>query len=263
VMIIGGGVDMPYIGFDLPLLFATVPLAVLTAVYFRFRYVKRIDVEEVVAKLPRPVYDKHGMKLFVPILLVVALMAGIRFFPQHVPDIGVPLIFVLGALSGWGTGERFRPLEIAREAIRGALPVMGILVGVGMFVQIMTLTGVRGFIALGALQLPSTYLYLGIALMMPAFGSAYASASVIGVPLVFVFLGRDEIVVTSALSLLAGIGDLMPPPALLCVFSAQLVGVKNHFAILRESIIPIVASIIVGVLMLIYASDIGVFLNSL
>jgi hypothetical protein len=140
------------------------------------------------------------------------------------------------------------------------MPIMSILIGVGMFVQIMTLTGVRGYIALSALQLPSALLYIGIALIMPAFGSAYASASVIGVPLVYVFLGRNEIVVASALSLLAGIGDLMPPPSLLCVFSAQLVGEKNHFRILKESIIPIIVSLTVGVLFIIFAEKIGSWL---
>ena len=119
---------------------------------------------------------------------------------------------------------------------------MAILAGVGMFVQIMTLTGVRGFIAVNALKLPEALLYAGIALAMPAFGSAYAASSVLGVPLVYVFLGRNEIVVTSGLSLIAGLGDMMPPPSLLCVFAAQLVGEHNHYRILRESLPMIIFS---------------------
>ena len=148
-----------------------------------------------------------------------------------------------------------------RVAIREALPIMTILVGVGMFVQIMTLTGVRGYIAVSALELPQALLYLGIALIMPAFGSAYAAASVLGVPLVYVFLGRNEVVVTSALSLIAGLGDLMPPPSLLCVFAAQLVGEKNHFRILKESAPLIVVSLIVGILMIMYAGHLGALLR--
>jgi GntP family gluconate:H+ symporter len=257
VMIIGGGVDMPYIGFEEPLLLLSFPLAIATALYFRFRYVKRIDIDQVMAKLPASSYERHKWKLFLPLVVIVVLMVGIRVIPQAIPDIGIPLIFIIGVLSAFGTGEKFNLYRLSREAIREALPIMSILIGVGMFVQIMTLTGVRGYIALGALQLPSALLYIGIAVIMPAFGSAYAAASVIGVPLVYVFLGRNEIVVTSALSLIAGIGDLMPPPSLLCVFAAQLVGEKNHFKILRESIIPIVAALVVGVLVIIYAEQIG------
>jgi len=209
------------------------------------------------AKIPASSYERHKWKLFLPLVVIVVLMVGIRVIPQAIPDIGIPLIFIIGVLSAFGTGEKFNLYRLSREAIREALPIMSILIGVGMFVQIMTLTGVRGYIALGALQLPSALLYIGIAVIMPAFGSAYAAASVIGVPLVYVFLGRNEIVVTSALSLIAGIGDLMPPPSLLCVFAAQLVGEKNHFKILRESIIPIVAALVVGVLVIIYAEQIG------
>ncbi|HSQ74342.1 MAG TPA: TRAP transporter large permease, partial [Bacteroidota bacterium] len=113
------------------------------------------------------------------------------------------------------------------------------------------------FIAVSALQLPTALLYVGIALIMPAFGSAYAASSVLGVPLVYVFLGRNEIVVASALSLIAGLGDLMPPPSLLCVFAAQLVGEKNHFRILKESLPLILVSLIVGIVMIIYAAQLG------
>jgi GntP family gluconate:H+ symporter len=257
VMIIGGGVDMPYIGFEKPLLVATVPLAVLTALYFRFRFLAPFRIDEVLSRLPKPAYEKYGPKLFIPIVVVIGLMAAIRLFPAQVPDIGVPLIFVLGTITAFGTGDRFNLVSVSRGAIRDALPVMAILVGVGMFVQIMALTGVRGYLAVSALQLSPAFLYAGIAFIMPAFGSAYASASVLGVPLVLAFLGRNEIVVASALSLLAGLGDLMPPPSLLCVFAAQLVGEKNHFKILRQSIVPILASVVVGILMIIFASSIG------
>jgi gluconate:H+ symporter, GntP family len=260
VMIIGGGVDMPYIGFEKPLLLISIPLAIGTALYFRFRYIRKIEIEQILSKLPQSFYEKHGWKLFIPLIVVVVLMVAIRVIPQTMPDIGIPLIFILGAISTIGTGEKINLYRLSREAVRDALPIMSILIGVGMFVQIMTLTGVRGYIALGALQLPSALLYVGIAIIMPAFGSAYAAASVIGVPLVYVFLGRNEIVVTSALSLIAGIGDLMPPPSLLCVFAAQLVGEKNHFKILKESLIPIIAALIVGILIIIYAEQIGTWL---
>jgi gluconate:H+ symporter, GntP family len=256
VMIIGGGVDMPYIGFEKPLALASFPLALIAALYYRVRYVRKIQIEEVLSRLPAPLHTKHGLRLFAPLVIVVVLMIAIRVIPQYVPDIGIPLIFVLGSLVGLVTGERIKFWQTARTAIREALPVMVILVGVGMFVQIMTLTGVRGFLAVGALNLPPAFLYLGIALLMPAFGSAYASASVLGVPLVYVFLGKNEIVVASALSLIAGIGDLMPPPMLLCAFASQIVGEKNQFRILRQSLPFIVLSLIAAIAMIAFANSV-------
>jgi TRAP-type C4-dicarboxylate transport system permease large subunit len=261
VMIIGGGVDMPYVGFEKPLIFMTFPLAIVTALYFRFRFIRKIDVNEILEKLPPSVYAKHGVILFLPLIMVIGLMAGIRIAPDLVPDIGIPLIFMIGAVIGIRTGEKVEVVKVSRVAIRESLPVLGILVGVGMFVQIMTLTGVRGYLAVSALQLPPELLYLGIALIMPAMGSAYAASSVIGVPLVFVFLGRNEIVVTSALSLIAGIGDLMPPPSLLCVFAAQMLGIKNHFTILKAAAVPILLALLFGIVTIIFAADIGSFLK--
>jgi TRAP-type C4-dicarboxylate transport system permease large subunit len=261
VMIIGGGVDMPYVGFELPLLLTVTPPALCTALYFRFRYVRKIDVEQVLGRLPRPVYGQHGPKLFLPLAVVLGLMLAVRLAPQWLPDPGVPLIFILGALTAIGTGEPVRPLQLARVAVREALPVMAILVGVGMFVQIITLTGVRGFIAVSALKLTPALLYAGIAVAMPAFGSAYAASSVLGVPLVYVFLGRNELVVTSALSLIAGIGDMMPPPSLLCVFAAQLVGEKNHYRILRESLPMIVLTVLTAIALIMFAGQVGSFLR--
>jgi TRAP-type C4-dicarboxylate transport system permease large subunit len=257
VMIIGGGVDMPYVGFEGPLLLLTVPLAIITAVYYRIRYVRKIDIDVILAKLPPSVYEKHGILLFLPLIVVIGLMTGMRIAPDLIPDIGIPFIFIIGAVIGLFTGEKIKPVTTARNAIMGALPVLAILVGVGMFVQIMTLTGVRGFIAISALKIPTEVLYLGIALIMPAMGSAYAAASVIGVPLVFLFLGRDEIVVTSGLSMLAAIGDMMPPPSLLCVFAAQLLGIKNHFQVLKEAIFPIILSLLAATMMIVFADKIS------
>jgi GntP family gluconate:H+ symporter len=257
VMIIGGGVDMPYIGFEKPLALASFPLAFVAALYYRFRYIRKIQIDDVLSKLPSPMHSRHGMKLFAPLVVVVVLMVAIRAIPQYVPDIGIPLIFLLGSLVGLFTGERMAFWPTARSAIRDAMPVMVILVGVGMFVQIMTLTGVRGFLAVGALNLPPAFLYVGIAILMPAFGSAYASASVLGVPLVYVFLGRNEIIVASALSLIAGLGDLMPPPMLLCAFASQIVGEKNQFQILRQCLPLMVLSLLVAIAMIAFANSVA------
>lgn len=260
VMIIGGGVDMPYIGFTGPLLIATMPLAVIYAVYFRYRHLKDFNVEEVLERLEKPVYSEYGFRLFVPIILVIGYMTAEILFPVVIPHIGVPLVFIIGTITAVGSGRKFKFIEISRSALRDAMPVMSILVGVGMFLQVLTLTGVRGMVAVSALQLPEEIKYL-IALIMPFFGSAYASASVIGVPLVYVFIGKNSIVVTAALALLAALGDLMPPPSLLCAYAGQMVGEKNHFSILRKSIPLIILGLAAAILMIIFAAEIGSFLG--
>ncbi|HOP08374.1 MAG TPA: TRAP transporter large permease [candidate division Zixibacteria bacterium] len=256
VMIIGGGVDMPYIGFAKPLALASFPLAITTAVYFRMRYLKRFDIQAVLPQLSAPVFRKHGIKLFIPLVFVIGYLVLEQMIPEQIPHLGVPLIFMIGAAIGFFTGEKCNWLKVSRGAIRDAMPVMSILVGVGMFLQVLTLTGVRGYLAVNALFLPESLKYAA-ALIMPFFGSAYAAASVIGVPLVYVFIGKNVLVITSALALLAAMGDLMPPPSLLCAYASQIVKSQNHFRILKTSAIPIVASLAVGFLIIVYASEIA------
>ncbi len=256
VMIIGGGVDMPYIGFAKPLFLASFPIAVLTAVFYRFKYLGKFKIEEVLPKLQAPVYRKHGIKLFIPLIFVIAYLILEQNAVPYLPHLGVPLVFIIGAVMGLGSGEKFNFIHISRNAVRNAMPVMAILVGVGMFLQILTLTGVRGYLAVNALALPVGFKYVA-ALIMPFFGSAYGSASVIGVPLVYVFIGKNVIVLTSALALLASLGDLMPPPSLLFAYSAQMIDEKNHFNILKKSLLPIAASVLTALAIIVFANDLG------
>jgi len=48
------------------------------------------------------------------------------------------------------------------------------------------------------------------------------------------------VVVLAAISLIASVGDMMPPTALAGLFAAQVTGVKQYTKILKKCIIPIV-----------------------
>jgi GntP family gluconate:H+ symporter len=256
VMIIGGGVDMPYIGFGVPLFLVSFPPAIVVALYFRYRYLHKYNVDEVLAYLKQTDDVKYGIKLYIPLFFVIAYMVGELRFHEYIPRLGVPLIFMIGALIGLLTKKGVQLIDVSRKALRSSMPIIAILVGVGMFLQILTLTGVRGYLAVTALDLPISLRYFAAGLM-PFLGSAYASASVIGVPLVYVFIGKSTLVVTAALVLMASLGDMMPPPALLCAYAGEIVGEKNHFRILKISLIPMVITMIIGILVLIYAQEIS------
>lgn len=256
VMIIGGGVDMPYIGFTIPLLIVSIPPALFTAIYFRFRFVKAFNINEVLQKLETLKTSKQGFKIFIPLIFVIVYMVSEIIFHDFIPHLGVPLIFTIGAIMGIVMTPGIKIINVSRNALRMAMPVIIILIGVGMFLQIMTLTGVRGYLAVSALQLPDAIKYMAAAIM-PFMGSAYASASVIGVPLVYVFIGKSVLIVTASLVLMAALGDLMPPPSLLCAYAAQTVDEKNHFKILKQSIIPIIFSMFTGIMVLIFADELS------
>lgn len=259
VMIIGGGVDMPYIGFGMPLLIVSLPTALITALYFRYRYLPNYNIANVRQYLDTTEDKKYGLLIYLPIILVILYMIGEIKFHEFVPHLGVPLIFIVGTILGLFTRKGVRLIDVSRKALRSAMPVMAILVGVGMFLQILALTGVRGYLAVTALNLPEGIRYLA-ATLMPFMGSAYGSASIIGVPLVYVFIGKSTLIVTAVLVLMAALGDLMPPPALLCAYSSQIVGVKNHFSILKKCLIPMAISMAVGILILVFAQEIANFI---
>jgi TRAP-type C4-dicarboxylate transport system permease large subunit len=265
VMIIGGGIDMPYIGFTIPLLAITIPPAIFTAMLLAWPSLRKKEGRDEAAlerELERMSSVPLSLRLCTPFIVLMALMIGEQLFPQ-VLFLGMPLQFLIASASALLTGQRWNPLASATEAIRDALPVMGILMGVGMFIQVMTLNGVRGFVVMSALSIPEWALYFSIAVSILLFGtiSSFGSASVLGVPFMFALLAKDQIIVASALSIIAGLGDLMPPTALAGIFAGQVVGEKNYFKILKLCLIPALFTMCWGIFFIAYAGPIASLLR--
>jgi len=257
-MIIGGGVDIPYVGFELPLILLTFPLAILFVLMLGYKYAKKINYEDLKGELDTELREQYGMKLYIPILVVLLLMIFTKTI-KLLPDLGMPLIFLIGAAVGLFTGKKIDLLKTSKEAVNDVLPVLGILMGVGMFIQIMTLTGVRGLIVTSCLSLPTALLFVALSISIPLFGavSSFGSASVLGVPFLLALLGSNQIVTASALSLIASLGDLMPPTALAGIFAANIVGEKNYFKVLKKCIVPSLILIVYAVIFIIFANQIA------
>ena len=135
------------------------------------------------------------------------------------------------------------------------MPVLAILAGVGMFIQVMTLTGARGWTVVSILSLPSFLLYLGIALSLPAFGgvSTFGSASILGIPFILALVSRNALLTSASLSAIAGLGDLVPPAAVSIRFAAQVVNEKKIFGILRPCLLPALLQLAVSLAVLVLA----------
>ncbi|NIO48110.1 MAG: TRAP transporter large permease subunit [Candidatus Aminicenantes bacterium] len=249
VMIMGAGVDMPYVGLTIPLLIIVIPLAVAISFWLGYKDIKIIEYEKMRAVLPPSYHQQYGFRLYLPLIVVIVLMLGQSILPKIMPDIGIPAIFLVGSLIGLGCGRSFNFFKATQKAIKESTPILCILVGVGMFIQIMTLTGARGWIVISFLSLPSIFLYLGIATSMPLFGavSAFGSSSILGVPFILALIDKNAILTSSALSAVAGLGDLMPPTALAGIFAAQVVGEANYFKVIRHCLMPALFELVMGV----------------
>lgn len=257
-MIIGGGIDMPFVGFTIPLLMLTIPIAIFTVLFLGLKFTKNLDYEKIKSQLKTEDIEKLGIKVYIPIILSVVLMILGKIIPT-VFNLGMPLIFIISALSALFCGKKINFIKVSKVAVKEALPVLGILVGVGMFIQIMTLTGVRGYVVVSSLSLPPALMYLAMAITIPLFGavSSYGASSVLGVPFLMALLSHNQIITASAISLIAGLGDLMPPTALAGIFAAQVVGLKDYSDILKKSIVPALVMIVYAIVMIIFSGKLA------
>lgn len=257
-MLIGGGVDIPYVGFEGPLALLTFPLAFLFVLMFGFKYVKHLDYEAIRQKMNTESREKYGFRNYIPILVCVFLMILNKAVPA-IPDLGMPLVFLISAIVGLFTGKKVPVLKTAKEAVNTVLPVLGILMGVGMFIQIMTLTGVRGFIVNVCLSIPDAWRYLAMAISIPLFGavSSYGASSVLGVPFLLAFLAKNQVITAAAISLIASLGDMMPPTALAGIFAAQVVGIEKYTDILKKCIIPSIIMIVWAIIIIIFSPQLA------
>lgn len=258
-MIIGGGIDTPFVGFGLPLVLLAFPVAIFSVLFLGLKSAKSMDYAKIEPTLNIELADKYGFKIYLPVILLVLLMCLTKIF-KVIPDVGMPVMFLVSAALGLFTGRKIKLIETVQDAVHTSLPVMGILMGVGMFIQIMTLTGVRGFIVSVCLSLPEQLLYIAAAISIPLFGavSSFGAASVLGVPFTLAFLSGNTIITIAGLSLIASLGDMVPPTALAGMFAAKVTpGVTKYTAVLKRCAVPMLAVLIWGLIFVIFSSTIA------
>ena len=257
-MIIGGGIDVPFVGFSVPLLMLTIPIAIFSALFLGLKQTKGLSSEQVAPPFNTEVAEKYGIRIYLPLGVLGVLMALTKIF-KVIPDIGMPLMFLISAAVGLFTGRKVSPFEVISEAINSALPVMSILMGVGMFIQIMTLTGVRGFIVLTCLGLPESLRLLAAGVSIPLFGavSSFGAASVLGVPFSLAFLNMDTVFTIAGLSFIASLGDMMPPTALAGIFAAQVTGVKDYVKVLKRCLVPMGVMLVYGMIFIYFSKPLA------
>lgn len=265
-MLIGGGIDLPYVGFGAPLAIAAFPLAAVLAYGFGLPLLTGRARGRAVESPSAPGLAGPPLawwRVAAPLLAIATLMSAPRLFPARVPDPGLPLSFLLAAAVGALATRRFDLAASVRTSIQETLPVLGILTGVGGFIQVMTLTGGRGWLVSVMLGAPAWTIVAAATVSIPLFGaiSAFGAASVLGVPFLLALLGRNEVVTTAGLSLLAGLGDLMLPAAVVPTLAANVTGVEDRWQVLRLCVVPALAAVAVAVAMLVFSPAIGRWLR--
>lgn len=254
-MIIGTGIDLPFVGFAAPLALGSFPLALALVYALGWPVLGRKSPRATSSEVPR-----LGLwRALASPLVAAVLMAAPRLWPLAIPDPGLPLTFVMAAAVCVLLSPRFPAWRALVRATEEALPVLGILAGVGAFIQVMTFTGARGWLVSVMFGAPSWAIVAAAAVGIPLFGavSAFGSASVLGVPFLLAMLGRNEVVTTAALSMLASLGDLMLPAALAATLAAQAVGEADRRRVLALCVLPGLAVAAAAVAMLVFSAELG------
>jgi hypothetical protein len=133
---------------------------------------------------------------------------------------------------------------------------------VGILVQIMTLTGVRGLISVSVVTLPVIIVITSLFLTLPLSEAIlmWGAAPVLGVPLVLLFntRGLNPIVALAGMSVIWPLGDSLPPTAIIGRLTMETVGVKESYSrFLKQCLIPGIIIIALGMLMIIFSKKLG------
>jgi CitMHS family citrate-Mg2+:H+ or citrate-Ca2+:H+ symporter len=264
-MIIGSGISMPYIGFFLPLLLPVL-LCGFFAVFLLGWKGTDINLEAVLEELPDVPPKMKGFAIYLPLLLLIALMVLSRLLPNVMPILGTPLQFVLCTVLAliiiFASGEKINILTISLDTIKQLFPLLSTLVTVGVLVQVLTLTGVRGLFVITMFSMPLFFVYLSMVVGLPI-GEAvlvFGAAAVLGVPsaLYFTQHGLDTVIVTAAVTLLMPMGDCLPPAAVIGRATVSITGYQgNYWQFVKKLIIPWIFISAVGIAMIFFARQLG------
>lgn len=126
VMLICDVVDMPYIGFTLPLLILTIPLAIFSVLLLGRKHIKTIDLEDLQAEMNFKIKEEVNGLVFLPILILVVLIVLQNTLPRYMIQLGLPLTFIIAAISTIFFGKKFNIIFAGKEGDKKSLGAAGI-----------------------------------------------------------------------------------------------------------------------------------------
>lgn len=261
-MLTAAGVNMPYVGFFIPLLVPCVILA-LSTIFILGRRSREVDLERALREIPEAPKRMNWPRILAPFLTFLLLVIAGRVFPFTFPILGLPLIFMASAVLCFLLSPlKIDFFKISRDTVHQLLPLIGTLTCVGILVQIMTLTGVRGLVAITIVTLPATAVILSLFVTLPVSEAVlmWGAAPVLGVPLVLLFntMGLNPIVALAGMSIIWPLGDALPPTAIIGRLTVATIGMEESYGkFLRNTLVPAAIIAAIGILMVIFSKKLG------
>ena len=258
-MLLADGVNMPWTGATGPLLAISIPMALSGLVWFTWVHGPKAAAQD--AERDAPVSAAAALGGLAPFALMVAIWLAVRLFPDRIVDPASPLILVIGGLVAVPFVKRGRLREAVLATFTGTpLVLAAALVAIGVFVQVMTLTGVRGWVVITTMSLVAPWIYPGLLIGMPLVGGALTSmvvADVMGVPAAFSFMGQNMIINVAALSGVSALAEFIPPTSIAAALACYVVGGGSIGQVFRRSWLPLLVLAAVSILILVFARQLS------
>lgn len=255
------GTALPYVGFELPLGLPVLALGVFTIFYYGLHPSDQSGDSAV--ELPEVPEGTNGLCVLIPFVVVFALILASRLWPFKMPVLGLPLIFMIGAVIAWLLNRgRVSFFRVSADTAQQLLPLLTTVISIGIVIQLMTVTGVRGLLSYAAIAMPLAVIFALLPITIPISEGAlgFGSAAVIGIPLIWTFdsVGVNTTLALSGLSLLWCLGDALPPAAIIGRLTVQTVGYKGSYRdFLRTCRVPWIVTTVVGTLMVVFSRQLG------
>ncbi|MBN1224442.1 MAG: C4-dicarboxylate ABC transporter [Candidatus Aminicenantes bacterium] len=261
-MLTAAGVNMPYVGFFFPLLIPCVVLSLLT-IFILGKGGKPVDLEQALKELPESPLKMNWFRVALPFLVFLFLVIAGRIWPHSLPVIGLPMMFVVAAvLSLFLSPVKINLFKTSRDTVHQLLPLIGTLTCVGILVQIMTLTGVRGLVAVTTVTLPITAVFMTLFFVLPVSEAVlmWGAAPVLGVPLALLFntIGLNPIIALAGMSVIWPLGDALPPTAIIGRLTKDTIGMEEPYTqMLKYCLFPALIIMVLGTLMVVFSKELS------
>jgi len=246
-MLMTAQANMPYVGFTKLLLIPILIVGAFTIVYLGWG-AKRESKEKILAELPEATVNMGWFRILAPLAVLVALILLSLYAPFSIPVFGLPLMFLLATVCAIlcnPSKVTFKDYyKVLTKTMEQVFPLLATVISVGVLVNVMAATGVRGLLGITFVTLPTIFIFITVLFFCPfAQGSlSYGSAIIFGTPLIFMFnaAGMNTTVVAAALSLIFPIGDCLPPSRIVGRISCETVGYKgSYMSFLKQIFLPV------------------------
>jgi len=262
-MMAAAGANMPYVGFGAPLALISIVGALFSTFWLAGRG-KAIDVDQALKELPEAPAGWNWQKAVIPFAVLIGLVIAGRAFPFSFPILGLPLVFMISALSVIMLSPvRLHIIAVARQTVENLLGLVGAMVVVGALIQVLALSGARGLLSLMVVTLPLTVLFATLWLILPISEGVlqYAVAPLFGVPLIMLFnmLGLDPIVSLSTWSVMWPVGDCLPPTAVVGRAAVMELDYKGDYwgGFVKTALVPMLFILAVCTVCMVYSKELA------